>query len=147
MEADMRLTKAAVVGLAVLALALGACSDGGGSADGDLGGGDADMGWTRVSPAELDEMLMGEDVYLVNVHVPDEGDIPGTDATIAYTEIASRVDELPTGGDPKLVLYCRSGTMSTQAAQDLVDAGVSGFYELDGGFIAWNEAGLPFEAP
>jgi rhodanese-related sulfurtransferase len=35
--------------------------------------------------------------------------------------------------------------MSTQAAQDLVDAGVSGFYELEGGFIAWSGAGLPFE--
>ena len=143
----MRLTKAVLVPLAVLAMALGACSDGDGSANGERGSVDAGMGWTRVSPGELDQMLQGQDVYLVNVHVPDEGDIPGTDATIPYTEVASRVDELPTDGDPKLVLYCRSGNMSTQAAQELVDAGVTGFYELDGGFVAWNEAGLPFEAP
>ncbi len=143
----MRVTKAAVVGLAVLAIALGACSEGEGGANGDGGSGDAGPGWTRVSPTELGQMLQGEDVYLVNVHVPDEGDIPGTDATIPYTEVASRVGELPTDGDSKLVLYCRSGSMSTQAAQELVDAGVTGFYELEGGFIAWNEEGLPFETP
>jgi rhodanese-related sulfurtransferase len=129
----------------VLALvALSACS----SSDGTDGGagGSGDPGWTRLSPAELQQMMDQEDVYLVNVHVPYEGDIVGTDASISYLDIASRVDELPTSGDPKLVIYCRSGNMSTQAAQGLVDAGVTGFYELEGGFIAWNEAGLPFQS-
>jgi rhodanese-related sulfurtransferase len=138
----MRFTKLTVV-LALVMTVLAACSSDGGG-DGPAGG---DLGWTRVGPQELDQMLEQEDVYLVNVHVPFEGDIPGTDATIPYTEVASRVDELPTSGDPKLVIYCRSGNMSTQAGQDLVDAGVTGFYELDGGFVAWNAAGLPFEAP
>lgn len=138
----MRFAKIPIV-LAVAVVLLVACSSG---EDGD-GGAGSDLGWTRVSTTELQEMLDQEDVYLVNVHVPFEGDIPGTDATIPYTEIASRVDELPTGGDPKLVIYCRSGSMSTQAGQDLVDAGITGFYELDGGFIAWNAAGLPFEGP
>ena len=136
----MRFTKLAVA-LALMAAVLAACSS-------DEGGdGAGDLGWTRVGPEELQQMLEEEDVYLVNVHVPFEGDIPGTDATIPYTEIASRVDELPTSGDPKLVIYCRSGNMSTEAGQDLVDAGVTGFYELDGGFVDWNAAGLPFEAP
>jgi rhodanese-related sulfurtransferase len=140
----MRFTRLAIVTATMLAMALAACSssDGGGGAAANGG-----PGWTRLSPTELQQMLEQEDVYLVNVHVPYEGDIPGTDASISYAEIASRVAELPTSGDPKLVIYCRSGNMSTQAAQELIDAGVSGFYELEGGFIAWNEAGLPFEAP
>lgn len=138
----MRFTKLAVV-LALMTAVLAACS----SDEGGDGAGAGDLGWTRVGPQELQQMLEQEDVYLVNVHVPFEGDIPGTDATIPYTEIASRVDELPTSGDPKLVIYCRSGNMSTEAGQDLVDAGVTGFYELDGGFVDWNAAGLPFEAP
>jgi rhodanese-related sulfurtransferase len=150
----MRLARLAmVVGLAALAVA---CSDPRDGGSGDGGGGGSAVsgpavsgpeGWTRLAPTDLERMLEEEDVYLVNVHVPDEGDIRGTDASIPYTDVASRVDELPTDGDPVLVLYCRSGNMSTQAAQDLVDAGVSGFYELEGGFIAWTEAGLPFEAP
>lgn len=88
-------------------------------------------------------MMAAEDVYLVNVHVPYEGEIVGTDAHISYTEIASRLDELPT--DQTVVIYCRSGNMSTQAAQEMLDAGASGFSELEGGFIEWEAAGLPFE--
>ncbi len=130
-----------VVALALVVLS--ACSSSDGADEG--AGGSGELGWTRLSPAELQQMMDQEDVYLVNVHVPYEGDIVGTDASISYLDLASRADELPTGGDPKLVIYCRSGNMSTQAAQDLVDAGVTGFYELEGGFTAWNDAGLPFQ--
>lgn len=142
----MRVSRVAMAMAVALAIALVGCSGSEGSGGSD-GAGAQGPGWTRVSPTELDQMLQDEDVYLVNVHVPDEGDIPGTDATIPYTEIATRVDEVPADGEPKLVLYCRSGNMSTEAAQDLVDVGVTGFYELEGGFIAWNDAGLPFDAP
>jgi rhodanese-related sulfurtransferase len=102
--------------------------------------------WNVVTPQELSDMMASQDIYLVNVHVPVEGEIPGTDADIAYTEIASRIGELPTTGTPKLVIYCRSGNMSNQAAQDLVNAGVTGFSELQGGYDAWRAAGLPFNA-
>jgi len=37
------------------------------------------------------------------------------------------------------------GNMSTEAAQALVDAGVMGFSELEGGYTAWEAAGLPFQ--
>lgn len=129
-------TKLALSLLGVLLLA--SCSSGDetqGAADGP--------GWTRLSSQELSDMMATEDVYLVNVHVPYEGEIVGTDAHISYTEIASRLDELPT--DQTVVIYCRSGNMSTQAAQEMLDAGASGFSELEGGFIEWEAAGLPFE--
>jgi rhodanese-related sulfurtransferase len=110
-----------------------------GSRDGGTGD-----GWVRISPQQLEQRLRSEDVYLVNVHVPYQGEIPGTDAFIPYTQVAARVDELP-GDATTLVLYCRSGSMSTDAARDLTAAGVTGFAELDGGFNAWRAAGLPFE--
>lgn len=122
----------------VLAFAVVSCSD-------DPGGTEAGQGWTRLSPQALNDLMAKEDVYLVNVHEPYEGEIGGTDAHIAYTELAARMGELPAPGEETLVLYCRSGNMSTVAAQSLVDAGRTGFYELEGGFIAWTEAGLPFE--
>jgi rhodanese-related sulfurtransferase len=125
------------------ALILASCSS---TDEGTSGQMDDGLGWTRISSQELSEMMAAEDVYLVNVHVPYEGEISSTDAHISYTEIASRLGELPTSGDPKLVIYCRSGNMSTQAAQEMVDAGVTGFYELEGGFTAWEAAGLPFDA-
>lgn len=136
--------KMTVVAVALIsALLLAACSS---TDEGTSGQADGGLGWTRISSQDLSEMMAAEDVYLVNVHVPDEGQIPGTDAQISYIEIASRLDELPTSGEPKLVIYCRSGNMSTQAAQEMVDAGVTGFYELEGGFTAWEAAGLPFDA-
>lgn len=113
-------------------MALSACGNGG-------------AGWTRVEAPVLAERLSGGGVFLVNVHVPDEGQIPGTDAFIPYTEIASRMDELPSDGS--LVIYCRSGNMSTEAAQELIDRGFTAFTELEGGYVAWREAGLPFDGP
>lgn len=99
-------------------------------------------GWTRIDAATLQSRLKDPSTVLVNVHVPYEGEIPGTDAFIPYTEITQRMSELPT--DPsKLVIYCRSGNMSAEAAQALVAAGYKGFAELDGGFYAWQAAGQP----
>jgi rhodanese-related sulfurtransferase len=118
--------------------ALAACSSGTTST------GAAGDGWTRIDAATLQTRLEDPSTVLVNVHVPYEGEIPGTDAFISYTDIAQRISKLPT--DPsKLVIYCRSGNMSTEAAQELVAAGYQGFAELAGGFYAWQAAGLPLK--
>jgi phage shock protein E len=133
-----RLAIIVVSALATVILAAPACSSGGDAAGSDAGG------WTKVDATTLNDEMATGDVFLVNVHVPYEGEIPGTDAFIPYSEILQHLNELPS--DPStLVLYCRSGNMSTQAAQDLVNAGISGFSELEGGFYSWEDAGLPLE--
>ena len=60
---------------------------------------DEDAGYTVLDPAQLDSMMKTEDVFLVNVHVPYEGELPDTDAFIPYTEIVDRMDELPFEGN------------------------------------------------
>ena len=97
--------------------------------------------FTRVSPTELREMMRQEEIVLVNTHVPFEGNIPGTDVSIPYDEIGRNVDRLP-GKDTKIVLYCRSGSMSAEAAKTLVDLGYDDLWDLGGGMIAWKEAGF-----
>lgn len=136
----------AAVTLLVLALLLAACSGGGDAGGEGTAGGTAPAasGYTVVDPAALQDLMGSEHVYLVNVHVPYEGELPGTDAFIPFDEIASRLGELPFE-DQKVVIYCRSGNMSTQAAQAMVAAGAPQFYTLDGGWYAWQDAGLPFE--
>lgn len=102
--------------------------------------------FARVSPTVLEGMLENEDFVFVNTHVPYEGDIPGTDLSVPYDEIGreENLDRLP-GKDARIVLYCKSGRMSVEAARTLVALGYSDVLDLSGGMIAWQEAGLPLE--
>jgi rhodanese-related sulfurtransferase len=88
-------------------------------------------------------MLESKDFLFVNTHIPYEGEIAGTDAFIPYDELELYADQLPADQGAKIVLYCRSGRMSEIAATALAQQGYSNVYELDGGMIAWEEAGLP----
>jgi rhodanese-related sulfurtransferase len=100
-------------------------------------------GFTDITPAQLSTMLEAKDFLFVNTHIPYEGEIAGTDAFIPYDQIESYAAELPSDKDARIVLYCRSGRMSEIAAAELVERGYTQVFELDGGMIAWEEAGLP----
>lgn len=123
--------------LVLLALTLVACSTGSDSPEAFANNGD---GYTNISAQQLVEMLKVKDFVLVNVHIPYEGEIPQTDLFIAYDEVSARGDQLP-DKNASIVLYCRSGSMSTSAAESLVASGYTGVIELDGGFEAWKASG------
>jgi len=101
--------------------------------------------YTDVSVAELQAMLANKDFTFINVHIPFEGDIAGTDLSIPYDEIDQNLGQLPGDKDAKIVLYCRSDRMSRIAAETLVGLGYTNVWNLDGGMIAWEQAGLPLE--
>ena len=100
-------------------------------------------GFTDITVAELSTMLESKDFLFVNTHIPYEGEIAGTDTFVPYNELEQYADQLPADKDARIVLYCRSGRMSEIAATALAQQGYSNVYELDGGMIAWEEAGLP----
>ena len=96
-----------------------------------------------VTVAELQGMLQNKNFPLINVHVPFEGDLPKTDASIPFDHIAEHLDQLPADKNAPIVLYCRTGRMSTEASAVLVKLGYTNVYNLKGGFYAWRDAGLP----
>lgn len=101
--------------------------------------------YREIIVPELQAMLDAEEFPLINVHIPFAGNIPGTDESIPYDEIADNLDRLPDDRDATIVLYCRTGPMSERAATVLTGLGYTDVYHLDGGLMAWSSAGLSLE--
>jgi rhodanese-related sulfurtransferase len=97
-------------------------------------------GYADISVDQLASLMEDKDFTLVNVHIPYEGEIPQTDLFIPFDEIQAHLDEIP-AKDAPIVLYCRSGSMSTTAAKVLAAEGYTNVMELDGGFNTWEAAG------
>lgn len=117
---------------------------------GDMGGmgGMGDMGdmsgmamnGQSVDAADFEARMAASDAVVINVHVPDQGAIDGTDLSIPFDQI---VDDprLPTDKDVPILLYCKTGRMSQEAADALVAAGYSDVVQLAGGMDAWQASG------
>lgn len=103
--------------------------------------------YTNVTAAELNAMLKNKDFVFVNVHIPFEGNIPGTDLSIPYDRIAepANLAQLPADKNAKIVLYCRSGRMSAIAAETLVKLGYTNLWNLKGGMVEWERAGYEIQ--
>lgn len=97
-----------------------------------------------VDPDEFDRALTGANSTLMNVHVPYEGEIPGTDLFVPFDELDAA--KLPRDKTATLVIYCMSGNMSAEAAQTLSAMGYTDIVELDGGMRAWSASGRPIES-
>ncbi len=70
------------------------------------------------------------------------GHIPGA-VLLPEGELPHRVSELP--ADRTLVCVCRTDRRSARAAQWLLSQGYDAVMVLEGGMLAWKNAGLPLE--
>ena len=98
-------------------------------------------GYYDIGSAALIEILGAKDFALINVHTPYEGELPETDAFIPYNAIRQNLGRLPSGKNAKIVLYCRSGSMSAVAAKELATLGYTNVYNLAGGMNEWEKEG------
>ena len=102
----------------------------------------------KLSSKDLKKVLEDEaslpvekDITFINVHTPYEGEIAGTDTFIEYDSLIANESKLPTDKNAVIVLYCKSGNMSTQALSTLKNMGYKNVRHLEGGMDAWKKQG------
>ncbi|MBL7056368.1 rhodanese-like domain-containing protein [Candidatus Woesearchaeota archaeon] len=98
-----------------------------------------------ITSEELKEFMGSEDVFLVDTHIPEQEHIKGTDTFIPYDRVENYLGELPQDKNAKIVLYCRSGSMSRIASEKLVELGYTNVFNQLGGTNDWRQKGYEFE--
>ncbi len=98
----------------------------------------------QLTPQQFHEATTVQDTVLIDVHIPEQTHLDGTDALVPYNEIEENLEAFPEDHTAPLYLYCRSGHMVNVASRTLFQQGYTTIYNLDGGTIAWEEAGLPY---
>lgn len=98
-----------------------------------------------ISATELNQIMKNEDIFLVDVHTPEQPHIKGTDIFIPYDDIEQYQDKFPKDKNTAIYLYCKGGPMGNAAAKSLYELGYRNLINLDGGTNAWRKAGLGFE--
>lgn len=101
-------------------------------------------GVASVTPQQASELQRdGADALIIDVRELREFEslrAPGA-ALVPLGEFVARHAELPR--DRQLLMLCRSGARSWRAAAFLVQQGFDNVANIDGGMIAWKNAGLP----
>lgn len=95
-----------------------------------------------LTPQEYQVAYATRDHLLIDVRTPEEfasGHIPGA-VNIALPTLPQQMVTLPK--EQPIVLYCRSGARSREAAKILSQGGFNDVYNL-GGIIEWQAQGLP----
>jgi len=97
-----------------------------------------------ISPKEAAAMNTGKEAIIVDVREDTEWNeqhIPGA-IHIPLAQLNERLSELKQYKDSPVITQCRSGRRSAQAFDVLKSAGFSKVYNMDGGIMAWDKAGL-----
>lgn len=100
---------------------------------------------TLIKPAELHQLMQNQDIFLIDVHTPQQRHIKGTDLFIPFNEIAKHQDQLPQDKSTPIYLYCQGGPMGNEASKALHELGYQQLFNLEGGAAAWKNAGFEFE--
>lgn len=138
---------AVIAACAVAVLVLASCqADNGSSAK--AAGGDSlktpsadssqEGAYRKIDAEEGKRMMDAEGVTVVDVRTPSEyaeGHIPGA-VNVPNEDIGSQQPDDLEDLDATLIVYCRTGVRSKQAADKLVELGYQSVYDM-GGIVDW----------
>jgi rhodanese-related sulfurtransferase len=98
----------------------------------------------EVSPERAAELIRDGGVQLLDVREPHEVEAGRLDGSrhVALGELSGAADSIDR--DTPVLFYCLSGARSGMAAQAFREAGYQA-YNLAGGLVAWDAAGLPVD--
>ena len=101
----------------------------------------------HVTPAEAQKLIGEKEVRVLDLRTPEEfatGHIAGAvNIDFRAPDFEQKIASLEK--QPRYVVHCSSGNRSAKALPLLQKHGFEHLYHLDGGFIAWEKAGLPME--
>jgi rhodanese-related sulfurtransferase len=96
----------------------------------------------NITPEEVKKRIdSGEQLNLVDVREPHENaefNIGGTLVPLGDIR-AMQIDEIENLKDKEVIVYCRSGNRSGQAAMVLETMGFENVKNLTGGMLSWQE--------
>ncbi len=102
-------------------------------------------GFHDVDPQEAVGLMNRQDAVLVDVREDKEyreGHVAGS-MHVPLSGLNKNLDRLQTVQDKPVIVGCRSGHRSSKAAGVLRKHGFEQVYNLKGGILAWENAGLP----
>lgn len=98
-----------------------------------------------IDSAELNKIMQQKDIFLLDVHIPEQQHIKGTDAFIPFNDIEQHQNKLPSDKNTAIYIYCEGGPMGNAASRSLHELGYVNLFNLEGGAHAWRKAGFEFE--
>jgi rhodanese-related sulfurtransferase len=104
-------------------------------------------GMSEVGNVRLTHLMNREDATVLDIR--EARDMAGTKIIgavhVPYSQLKDRIDTLAIDKTRPIVVYDARGQRAMMAGSTLKAAGFTQLYNLNGGFKAWSEAGLPVE--
>ncbi len=102
-------------------------------------------GYRSVTPSQSTLMINHDDAIVLDVRENNEyaaGHIINA-IHIPLSTLNNRLNEIDKHKNKKIIVACRSGHRSSHACATLKKQGFDEVYNLSGGVMAWENAGLP----
>ncbi len=104
-------------------------------------------GMTEVGNVRLTYLINREDASILDIREAREmtgAKIIGA-VHIPYSQLKDRLSDIKADKSKPLIVYCARGQRALMAGSTLKTAGFTQLFNLNGGFKAWSEAGLPVD--